>query len=444
MRNNARKLLDDDNLCQLICYLQFPLLDFHLTFLLRPQVTPQFRAGDKVKCDLRTVFEEMVDFSCGKVQCPELPISGPLQRDITENLIEPAPKDVNTGVRVDATPIQNVEVPGQAEIQELKIPVDASVQVNYRDLIPHTDASAQVTSGACYIPFSSRITTDHQLSTLCGIRNHQILDRLVLEIDEIYPDKKKHKMTLRDRIIMTMMKLKSDLKFSCLAIIFNCVAESTCRAIFGDTIKKLAKVLKAAIRWVPKEEILRNMPLCFRDFQDTVCVVDCTEFKMQAPKCLACRLKVYSQYKSSFTVKYMTAVSPGGLLSYVSEGFGGRSTDNAIFEHSNIIHRLQPGDAVMADKGFRIDDLCHKYQIKLYRPPFLQNKKQFSVAEALSNRRIAAARVHVERMNQRIETFDVLQNKIAWNLVNYVDDIVVVCCGLANLGTPILADDKFL
>ncbi|XP_011312050.1 uncharacterized protein Camp [Fopius arisanus] len=387
------------------------------------EVTETDGGKHAVKCDLYSLFDAVEAVVCDNEICRQmLSPQGPLEGTITDHLYADENDPPNS---------------------------DASVQVSAEDLASFwrkksVDVGIQVKSGDFYEPFSTRISTDHDLSVLCGIRNHRILDKLVQLIMRFFPEKRPHKMPLRDRIILTTMKLKNDLTFSFLTIIMRCVAESTCRAIFLDTLQKLSTILRCVIRWVPKEEITRNMPLAFENFENTVCVVDCTEFKIQKPKCLACRLKIYSQYKSNFTAKFMTVVSPAGLLIYLSEGYGGRSSDGAIFEASNITSRLQPGDAVMADKGFRIENLCDKFGIQLYRSAFLERKKQFSTEEAILNRNIAAARVHVERMNQRIEIFDVLKNELSWNLVNYVNDIVIVCAGLANLGTPLFADDKLM
>ena len=82
-------------------------------------------------------------------------------------------------------------------------------------------------------------------------------------------------------------------------------------------------------------------------------------------------------------------------------------------------------------------------RIKLIRPPFVRNKQQLPEQDAVRNRDIASARVHIERMNARIKEFKILNNKLPWYFINYVDDIFIVCCGMANLGSPILADDKF-
>lgn len=101
-------------------------------------------------------------------------------------------------------------------------------------------------------------------------------------------------------------------------------------------------------------------------------------------------------------------------------------------------------DHVMVDKGFLIDAICESYGIKLIRPPFLRDKKQFSREEAILNAKIASARVHVERANQRIKIFKILTNRLPINLVPVVNEIFVIACGIANLSNPILADDKFL
>ena len=74
----------------------------------------------------------------------------------------------------------------------------------------------------------------------------------------------------------------------------------------------------------------------------------------------------------------------------------------------------------------------------------MRNKKQLTEVEALENREIACARVHIDRVNQRIKQFQILNNIFPWNMINYIDDIFLISCGFVNLGTPILTDDKFL
>ena len=139
----------------------------------------------------------------------------------------------------------------------------------------------------------------------------------------------------------------------------------------------------------------------------------------------------------------MTEVTPAGLITFFSESFGGRSSDKSIFSYSGILQRLESTrDAVMVDRGFIADDECMQREIKLIRPPFMKNREQLTNQEALKNREIASAGIHIERMNQRIKQFNILNNKFPWHMINNIDDIFIIFCGLANLDTPILAYEK--
>ena len=306
------------------------------------------------------------------------------------------------------------------------------------------DKSVQVNTEIFDYSLTGFIESEKDLITLCNIKNFDILNELTKVMDETYPLQRKRLLSTRDSIILTIAKLKLDISFSALAVFFKRVIEVTIRNIFYDTVRKLGRILQSVISPVSKEEIQRNMPRCFEKFQATTSVLDCTEIKIQKPKCLKCQIKFYSYYKGDLTIKFMTEVTPAGLITFVSESFGGRASDKSIFSYSGILQRLESTrDAVMVDRGFIIDDECMQRRIKLIRPPFMKNREQLTKQEALENREIASARVHIERMNQRIKQFRILNNKFPWHMINYIDDIFIICCGLANLDTPILADDKF-
>ena len=61
---------------------------------------------------------------------------------------------------------------------------------------------------------------------------------------------------------------------------------------------------------------------------------------------------MYSHYKSAHTCKYLIGVAPTGLVIFLSDGYGGRSSDPFITNDSGILEKLEAGDVVLADKGF--------------------------------------------------------------------------------------------
>lgn len=293
------------------------------------------------------------------------------------------------------------------------------------------------------VPFISIINSSKNLYTLTGIPSFDLLNK----IEELYqlqfPDKRPHNLSYKERIVMVFMKFKQDLPFVVLSILFKNVSPESCRLIYTTIVPSLAMILNSVIYWPSKQEILSNIPYCFEKFNNTRVIIDCTEIATQKPKCLTCRIKTYSNYKSTFTLKFLIGISPGGLITYVSKPYGGRASDKAIFKQSGLIGILERFYGIMVDKGFLIDDLCLEKQIELIRPPFLKNKTTFSKAEALLNKDIASARVHIERVNQRIKSFKIFQNKFSWSHNYLAHDIMIIICGMCNLSSPIFANDKF-
>lgn len=198
--------------------------------------------------------------------------------------------------------------------------------------IPKIDAGVQVTTGDIFIPFISLVDTPQKLNTMTGIPSYEILDKIVELFIKYYPNAKCYRLSVKERILMVFIKFKQDFSFIVLSILFKSITAETCRALYNSTIPLLAHIFKALIYWPTKQEILANMPLCFNNFLDTTVVLDCTEISVQVPKCLACRIRLYSNYKGTFTLKFMIGITPGGLISFISKPYGGRTSDKVIFE----------------------------------------------------------------------------------------------------------------
>lgn len=285
------------------------------------------------------------------------------------------------------------------------------------------------------------IKTDKEMQSFTGV-NINLFNNLA-KAYSLKQSKMKDE-EIKIKICMCLCKLRLNLSFSCLSVLFF-KHEKTCARNFYETLEVLADILKSAVYWPDKEEILSNMPICFEKFRNTRLVLDCTEIPLERPACLKCRLRSYSHYKGTETVKILIGISPAGQITFLSSAFGGRASDKTIFNKSKILEKLIPGvDAVMVDKGFSIDEECANYNIKLWRPPMLGKQKQMNFEDFQSTKRIAAARVHVERVIQRIKIFKICQSRIKWNLIKHLDNIFVIICGLVNLSAPILSDNKFL
>ena len=70
------------------------------------------------------------------------------------------------------------------------------------------------------------------------------------------------------------------------------------------------------------------------------------------------RAQTYSNYKSTNTIKYLIGITPSGGISFLSAGWGGKASDKLITLNSGFLDMLSPGDCVLADRGFLVEELA--------------------------------------------------------------------------------------
>ena len=178
-------------------------------------------------------------------------------------------------------------------------------------------------------------------------------------------------------------------------------------------------------------------PMCFEHFSNCRIILDCTEIGVDNTENLEKQCTFYSNYKSKTTLKVLIGVSPNGVITYVSDLYGGSASDRAITMDCGILNQLESGDMVMADKGFTLRDILPQ-GVTLNIPSFLVNG-QFTEEEAKRNKLIAGACIHVERAIQRLKTYAVLQH-IPFQHKCIASKLVKVCACLVNMQTPILKE----
>ena len=70
------------------------------------------------------------------------------------------------------------------------------------------------------------------------------------------------------------------------------------------------------------------------------------------------------------TSKVEVVITPQGSVAYISEAWGGRTSDKHITENSGFLEKILPGDLDLADRGFTIEDSLNQLQAKLNIPAF--------------------------------------------------------------------------
>ena len=124
---------------------------------------------------------------------------------------------------------------------------------------------------------------------------------------------------------------------------------------------------------------------------------------------LKCLLITFSNYKNHNTLKALIVITPSGVVSFISDLYGGNISDKKLTHLSGLLDLLEPGDAIMADRGFTIDDILPP-GVTLNVPPRLNDSGQLTESEWTTTRHIASVRIHVERAMERIKNYQILHN----------------------------------
>ena len=187
-------------------------------------------------------------------------------------------------------------------------------------------------------------------------------------------------LTFEEEFLAVLMRFHLGLLLEGIAKRFE-VRPSTISRLFATWIRILAVelIMKSIFPWPSKEQIKAKLPGSFRRYPNTRIVIDCSDSIY----------KGLHHYRDNFllsyiinimhnTFKVLIGISLGGVITFVSELWGGRVFDRMITEKSGLLELLEPGDSAMADRGFHVGDVLHRRCVTLNIPPFLGGQSQLT------------------------------------------------------------------
>lgn len=201
------------------------------------------------------------------------------------------------------------------------------------------------------------------------------------------------------QLLLTLMKIRLKLPFKYLSYRFA-VSPTTASETFYQTINILYNNFKHLVYWPEREDLQKNVPACFMETfgNKVVVIIDCFEVFTETPSNIVNASRCWSSYKHHETVKFLIGITPQGTISYISESWGGRTSDKFLTENCGFLNLILPGDIVMADRGFLIEDSLKILGAKLEIPAFTRGKTQLHPTDLENTRNIATVRIHVERI----------------------------------------------
>ncbi|XP_013419440.1 uncharacterized protein LOC106180094 [Lingula anatina] len=241
-----------------------------------------------------------------------------------------------------------------------------------------------------------------------------------------------------DELFIMLVRLRRGYGFFMLSFLFN-LSITSVRCIFTTWLQFLYfhfTDLKADM-FPDRSTLGKFMPKSFKGFKNVRCSVDCTEFFVQMPRNFARQGNLFSNYKNHHTFKCLIAVAPNGACVYISELYEGAISDREIFSKCGILDYLEPGDILLVDRGFTVEDLLLSRQVSLNIPPFLKGREKLTPQEELLCKKLSKARIHVERYNERLKKFKLIAGTMPLNMTELASQAVFVAGCLVNFQDPL-------
>lgn len=282
---------------------------------------------------------------------------------------------------------------------------------------------------------------DAKVKFYTGLPSFGILKTLFDFVAPHIPDHRLSAVPKFQQFCMVLMKLRLNLADADLAHRFG-VCQSLVSKNWRKWIDAMYIRLKPLIKWPGREELMKTMPRDFlKSFPKCICIIDCFEVFLERPSDLMARAQTYSNYKHHNTVKFLIAITPQGVISFASKGWGGRVSDQHLTENCGLLSHLIHNDQILADRGFTVQDSVGLYCAEIVLPPFTRGKKQLSKIEIDKARKLSRVRIHVERVIGLLrQKYTILESTLPINMVmcnsdtsdSMIDKVVTICSALCN------------
>lgn len=206
-------------------------------------------------------------------------------------------------------------------------------------------------------------------------------------------------------LCFTLMILRTAIPLVVLSTLFG-VNETTGGRAFTTWLNFLYRSFKPLIRLPTLDEVSKYTPSNFlrQGYHRMIMLLDATEQPINASWQTEMNWATYSSYKGGHTAKFLVGITPAGVICYVSDAYGGHTSDVDLVRVSGLVDALaekglaHEGCMLMADRGFNsISPLLIKQGIHYVAPPFKRrNETQFTDADMDVTWEVANLRIHVE------------------------------------------------
>jgi len=260
----------------------------------------------------------------------------------------------------------------------------------------------------------------------------EVANRLKYNYKRGTPKKVRSKLCGKDNLLLALIRLRTGFRIVDLALclvsqrqpppLFSMFGFSLCIYSLDEFGRECVSRHQQ-----PKWKIAK----CFKAFKNFGMVLDTTSIHIQTPYHYRQQGNTHSPYKGACVVNFLVGIRGGGSISYVSDGFEGGISDRSLLEMSGLKELLEPGDLILVDRGFNVQDKMDEIGVKVLHPPFLGKRTKLTREEVLLTRTIAVSRIHVERAIRKVKCFHLLK-RITNKMLPIVSQLFFVAACISN------------
>uniref|UniRef100_A0A3B5A6I6 Uncharacterized LOC103371902 n=1 Tax=Stegastes partitus TaxID=144197 RepID=A0A3B5A6I6_9TELE len=192
-----------------------------------------------------------------------------------------------------------------------------------------------------------------------GLPNYFVLETVMWLLAPHMDGMKNVKLSKFQQLLLTLMRLRLDLRNQDLAYRFGVKVGTVTRTVHRMVNIMSSTLVPTAVFWPSRAELRKNLPAALRaSHPDCAVIIDCFTVPCEEPVSRGNQQQGAPQGSEAGAgcnvLKYLVGVAPQGVVTFVSRGVLGSVSDKSLAEGCGLLCKLLPGDVVLAARDLDI------------------------------------------------------------------------------------------
>ncbi|KAM4559396.1 uncharacterized protein PAE49_013822 isoform 2-T2 [Odontesthes bonariensis] len=190
-----------------------------------------------------------------------------------------------------------------------------------------------------------------------GLPNYFVLETVMWLLAPHMDGMKNVKLSKFQQLLLTLMRLRLDLRNQDLAYRFGAKVGTVTRTVHRMVNIMSSTLVPTAVFWPSRAELRKNLPASLRaSHPDCAVIIDCFTVPFEEEQPQGGLSGPHGVGSSCNTLKYLIGVAPQGVVTFVSRGVMGNVSDKSLAEGCGFLCKLLPGDVVLATRNLDIGE----------------------------------------------------------------------------------------